>query len=90
MVLLDLEELVYDSKDSHQPGEDVVVLAHLQLLLDFVPAPVQNIYELGLLRLRIRIFGLEDTLLVYNLLQIPRTHVKMRDAARLLAGQLLV
>ena len=49
--LLDLEELVDDSKDSHQPREDVVVLAPLQLLLDWVPDPVQDIHELGLLRL---------------------------------------
>ena len=68
--LLDLEELVSDSKNSHQPGEDVVVLAHLlDLLLDCVPAPVQDIRELSLLRLRIGIFELKIALLVYNLLK---------------------
>ena len=62
--------------------EDVVVLAHLlALLLECVPASVQNIRELGLLWVRIwhRILLriLEVTLLVYNLLGIPQTQVEM-------------
>ena len=89
--LLDLEKLVRDCKDSHQPGEHVVVLADLlHLLLDCVPAPVQDIRELSLLRLRIGIFKLKIALLLYNLLRIPRKHVEMRDATTLLACQLLV
>ena len=60
--------------------EDIVVLAHLlALLLECVPASVQNIRELGLLwvtiqifeLLRIRLRILEVALLVYNLLRIP-------------------
>ena len=67
-----------DIKDSHQRGEDVVVVAHLlQLLLDCIPAPVQNIRELGLLRHRIQIFELKIALLVYYLLGIPQTQVEM-------------
>ena len=51
--LLDLEELVDDGEDSHQTRIDVVVLAPLQLLLNWVPNLVQDVHEPGLLWLSI-------------------------------------